>query len=53
MDRVFFPTFFIYGLRAKRAGHKNKEGKKKRGSITCRTDRANEAKKVFINIWLC
>ena len=25
---------------------------KKRGSITCRTDRANEANKMFI-IWLC
>ena len=29
-----------------------KEGRKKRGSITCRTNRANEANKMFI-IWLC
>ena len=28
-----------------------KQGRKKRGSITCRTDRANEANKMFI-IWL-
>ena len=45
----FFPSF--YGPSAKRAGHENKEGKKQ-GSITCRTDRANEANKMFI-IWLC
>ena len=45
----FFPSFYCPS--AKRAGHKNKEGKK-RGSITCRTDRANEANKMFI-IWLC
>ena len=45
----FFPSF--YGPIAKRVGHENKEGKK-RGSITCRTDRANEANKMFI-IWLC
>ena len=45
----FFP--FFYGPSAKRAGHENKEGKK-RGSITCHTDRANEANKMFI-IWLC
>ena len=31
----------------KRAGHENK-AEKKRGSITCRTDRANEANKMFI-----
>ena len=29
-----------------------KQGRKKRGSITCCTDRANEANKMFI-IWLC
>ena len=29
-----------------------KQGRKKQGSITCRTDRANEANKMFI-IWLC
>ena len=44
----FFPSFYSPG--AKRAGHENKEGK--RGSITCRTDRANEATKMFI-IWFC
>ena len=38
----FFPSFY---------GHENKEGKK-RGSITCPTDWANEANKMFI-IWLC
>ena len=45
----FFPSF--YGPSAKRAGHENKEVKKRR-SITCRTNRANEANKIFI-IWLC
>ena len=45
----FFPSF--YGPSAKCAGHENKEGKK-RGSITCPTDQANEANKMFI-IWLC
>ena len=39
------PSF--YGPSAKRAGHENKEGKK-RGSITCRTNRANEANEMFI-----
>ena len=39
-----FPSF--YGPSAKRAGHENKEGKK-RGSITCHTDQANEAKKMI------
>ena len=29
-----------------------KQGRKKRGSITCLTDRANKANKMFI-IWLC
>ena len=29
-----------------------KQGRKKRGSITCHTDRANQANKMFI-IWLC
>ena len=48
MGRVFFSSF--YGLSTKRAGYENKEGKR-RGSITCRTDRANEANKMFI-IWL-
>ena len=46
------PSFFLpFGPRAKCTRHENKEGKK-RGSITCRTDRANEANKMFI-IWLC
>ena len=40
----FFPSF--YGPSAKRAAMKNK-GRKKRGSITCCTDRANEANKMF------
>ena len=44
----FFPSFYVTS--AKRAGHENKEGNK-RGSITCRTDQANEANKMFI-IWL-
>ena len=39
MDRVFY---FLLWPRNERAGHENKEGKT-RGSITCRTDRANEA----------
>ena len=48
----FSPSF--YGPSAKRAGHENKEGRK-RGSIPCSTDRANEANKMFIIsvMWLC
>ena len=46
----FFSSF--YGPCAKRAGHENKEGKNEDPWITCRTDRANEANKMFI-IWLC
>ena len=42
------PSFLSFLLCARR---ENKEGKK-RGSITCRTDRANETNKMFI-IWLC
>ena len=38
----------VYGPNAKRFGHENKEGKKKRGSITYCTDRANEANNMFI-----
>ena len=38
----FFPSF--YGPSAKRAGHENKEGRK-RGSITCRTEQADEDNK--------
>ena len=45
----FFPS--SYDPSAKLAGHENME-EKKRGSITCRTDRANEVNKMFI-IWLC
>ena len=48
MDRVF-----SYLLWPKREAHRPwKQGRKKRGSITCHTDRANEANKMFI-IWLC
>ena len=47
---LFFSSF--YGPSAKGADHANKEGKNDRGSITCRTDRANEANKMFIT-WLC
>ena len=48
----FFPSFYGPSVkRSQRAGHANKEGKKRR-STTCRTDRANEANKMFI-IWLC
>ena len=48
MDRVF--SFLLW---PKREAHGPwKQGRKKRGSITCRTDRANEANKMFI-IWLC
>ena len=45
----FFPSF--YGPSAKRLDHEKQE-RKKRGSIACRRDRANEANKMFI-IWLC
>ena len=41
------PSFScFYGPSAKSAGNENKEGKK-RGSISCRTDRANEANKML------
>ena len=45
----FFPSF--YGPSAERAGHENKEGKKQ-GTMICRTNRANDASKMFI-IWFC
>ena len=48
------PSFFLPfdGPSAKRAGDENTEGKK-RGSITCENDRANEDNKMFITgIWL-
>ena len=46
----FFFLPFMAQARSTRAMKTRKE--KKRGSITCRTDRANEANKMFI-IWLC
>ena len=48
MDRVF--SFLLWPKREARGPWK--QGRKKWGSITCRTDRANEANKMFI-IWLC
>ena len=48
MDRVF--SFLLWPKREARGPWK--QGRKKRGSITCPTDRANEANKMFI-IWLC
>ena len=48
MDRVF--SFLLWPKRRARGPWKH--GRKKRGSITCCTDRVNEANKMFI-IWLC
>ena len=48
MGRVF--SFFLWPKREVRGAWK--QGRKKRGYITCRTDQANEANKMFI-IWLC
>ena len=48
MDRVF--SFLLWPKRE--ALGLWKQGRKKRGSITCHTDRANEANKMFI-IWFC
>ena len=48
MDRVF--SFLLWPNREVRG--LLKQGRKERGSITCRADRANEANKMFI-IWLC
>ena len=48
MDRVF--SFLLWPKRGARGPWK--QGRKKQGSITCCTDRANEANKMFI-IWLC
>ena len=48
MDRVF--SLLLWPKREARGPWK--QGRKKRGSITCCTDRANEANKMFI-IWLC
>ena len=47
MDWVF--SFLLWPKRGARGPWK--QGRKKRGSITCHTDRANEANKMFI-IWL-
>ena len=45
--------FFAFLLWLKREAHGPwKQGQKKWGCINCRTDRANEANKMFI-IWLC
>ena len=44
----FFPSFIVQA----RSARVMKTRKEKRGSITCRTDRANEATKMFI-IWFC
>ena len=45
--------FFSFLLWPKHKAHRPwKQGRKKRGSITCHKDRANEANKMFI-IWLC
>ena len=46
MDQVFFLLFMA------EARGPWKQGRKKRESITCRTDRANKANRMFI-IWLC
>ena len=44
----FLPSIcFMAQAPTKGAGHEHKAGKK-RGSIACRTDRANEANKTFI-----
>ena len=48
MDRVF--SFLLWPKREARGPWKQE--RKKRGSITCPTDWANEANKMFI-IWLC
>ena len=48
MDRVF--SFLVFMARALRAWAIKE--RKKPGPITCRTDQANEANKMFI-IWLC
>ena len=48
MDRVF--SFLLWPKREARGPWK--QGRKKRGSVTCPTDRANEANKLFI-IWIC
>ena len=46
------PSFFLPFMAQARSARAMKTGRKKRGSITCHTDRANEANKIFI-IWLC
>ena len=46
-DRVFFLPFSFMAQERNTRAIKTRKGKK-RGPITCRTDRANEAKKVCI-----
>ena len=46
------PSFFLPLWPKREARGPWKQGRKKRGSITCPTDWANEANKMFI-IWLC
>ena len=46
------PSFFLPFMAKREARGPWKQGRKKRGSITCPTDWANEANKMFI-IWLC
>ena len=45
-------SFYFHLWPKRKACEPWKQGRQKRGSITCRTDRANEANKMFI-IWLC
>ena len=49
--RTEFFSSSIYGLSAKRAGHKSKG--KKRGSVTYSTDRENEASTILIISLVC
>ena len=46
------PSFFLPFMAQARSARAMKTRKEKTRSITCRTDRANEANKMFI-IWLC
>ena len=46
------PSFFLPFMAQVRSARAMKTRKKKRGSITCCMDRANEANEMFI-IWLC
>ena len=52
LNGKLWTEFFSFLLWPKRKARRpSKQGRKKRGSITCRTDRADEAHKMFI-IWL-